>query len=173
MQCTAKSKRSGQQCRNYAVTGKDKCRMHGGTTPIKHGLYSKYATTTLGSRLEQAENDPELLSAKRQVALLAALQSRKFDQLAQLDDDEVADDQVEELRKLTDSMGKALERYQKLDARPENLVPLELLGKVVDLFADAINQYVTDGHARAAILASLDAGLRLATPARARSTSVH
>lgn len=28
--CTARSKRSGQQCRNWALRGKSKCRFHGG-----------------------------------------------------------------------------------------------------------------------------------------------
>ena len=40
-QCTAKSKQSGQQCRRNAVPGKDKCHIHGGKTPSKHGGYSK------------------------------------------------------------------------------------------------------------------------------------
>lgn len=32
-QCTAKSKRSGKQCKNKAVPGGDTCRMHGGAAP--------------------------------------------------------------------------------------------------------------------------------------------
>ena len=48
MQCTAKSKRSGEQCRNHAVKGKTKCRIHGGANDgppkgnknaLKHGAY--------------------------------------------------------------------------------------------------------------------------------------
>jgi hypothetical protein len=31
-QCSARSKRSGQRCRNYAVLGRSTCRMHGGTS---------------------------------------------------------------------------------------------------------------------------------------------
>src|SRR5262249_30378982 len=30
IQCAAKSKRSGERCRNYACRGRDTCRMHGG-----------------------------------------------------------------------------------------------------------------------------------------------
>ena len=33
MQCTAKSKRSGQQCGNHALKGATVCRMHGGKAP--------------------------------------------------------------------------------------------------------------------------------------------
>ena len=53
--CKAKSKRSGQQCKNYAVKGTAVCRMHGSgggpktvigwikckNAPLKHGFYSK------------------------------------------------------------------------------------------------------------------------------------
>jgi hypothetical protein len=47
-QCTAKSKRSGQRCRNYACRGRSTCRMHGGRCKrgedhpnYAHGRYSK------------------------------------------------------------------------------------------------------------------------------------
>lgn len=53
--CKAKSKRSGEQCKNYAIKGKGVCRMHGAnggpktiqghhackTAPLRHGFYSK------------------------------------------------------------------------------------------------------------------------------------
>ena len=55
MQCHAKSKRSGAQCKSWAVKGKKVCRMHGAFAGIKtlrgrerqieavtkHGAYSK------------------------------------------------------------------------------------------------------------------------------------
>lgn len=51
--CSAKSKRSGQQCRSWAVQGHSKCRMHGGTAAAKmrgntnavtHGIYCAHLT---------------------------------------------------------------------------------------------------------------------------------
>lgn len=53
--CSARSKRSGERCKNYAVRGFSVCRMHGArggprtcqgkercrTAPLKHGFYSK------------------------------------------------------------------------------------------------------------------------------------
>ena len=53
--CKAKSKRSGEQCKNYAVRGCTVCRMHGARggpktaegllrcreAPLKHGFYTK------------------------------------------------------------------------------------------------------------------------------------
>lgn len=46
-QCTARSKRTGEPCNNPAIRGKDKCRMHGGKTPVKHGLTSKYPSENI------------------------------------------------------------------------------------------------------------------------------
>ena len=47
-QCTAKSKRSGCRCKNYACRDRDTCRMHGGTSlqgadhpNYRHGRCSK------------------------------------------------------------------------------------------------------------------------------------
>lgn len=48
--CTAKSKRSGERCQMQAMTGRNKCHIHGGKTPEKHlnhhqtpgSMYSKY-----------------------------------------------------------------------------------------------------------------------------------
>jgi hypothetical protein len=53
--CSARSKRSGERCKNYAVRGFSVCRMHGArggprtdrgmercrTASLKHGFYSK------------------------------------------------------------------------------------------------------------------------------------
>ena len=53
-QCTAKSKRSGQRCRNYACKDRQTCRMHGGTSRrgrdhpnYKSGEYSKVFRKTI------------------------------------------------------------------------------------------------------------------------------
>lgn len=47
-QCAARSKRSGVRCKNYAVRGRETCRMHGGKSKrgmehpaYTHGAYSK------------------------------------------------------------------------------------------------------------------------------------
>lgn len=48
--CTAKSRTTGEQCKNYAIPGKKTCKYHGGTSGgikgnqngRKHGFFSKY-----------------------------------------------------------------------------------------------------------------------------------
>ena len=55
-QCTAKSKRSGERCKNPACKGRKTCRMHGGTNPgapkgsknaLKHGAYETITRSTM------------------------------------------------------------------------------------------------------------------------------
>lgn len=89
MQCTAKSKRSGVQCRNGAMPGFTKCRMHGGKTPIgfaapstKHLRYSKHLPKRLVQRYEEAVSDDELLALRDDIALL---DSRVADLLSRVD----------------------------------------------------------------------------------------
>jgi len=79
MQCAAKSKQSGQQCRNLAVAGKRVCAIHGGKTPcgiasphFKHGRYSKYLPTGLLPRYEEACNDRDSLMLREEIALVDA-----------------------------------------------------------------------------------------------------
>jgi hypothetical protein len=79
MQCTAKSKRSGQQCRRFAVIGMDKCMMHGGKTPrgiasprFKTGRYSRHLPVELAALYKRALTDADLLSLRDDLALLQA-----------------------------------------------------------------------------------------------------
>ena len=65
VQCKARSKRSGVQCRNHAVSGKRVCRIHGafagpktpeGISRIKqanttHGKYTKESFLVLGGKI--------------------------------------------------------------------------------------------------------------------------
>ena len=46
--CKARTTTTGDRCRKFAIRGKDVCRKHGGATPIKHGLRSKYVEGTSG-----------------------------------------------------------------------------------------------------------------------------
>lgn len=76
-QCNAKSKRTGEQCKNPAVNGRAKCRLHGGKTlagvaspRYSTGRYSKYIPAQLATRYDEARNDPDILSLNEDVALL-------------------------------------------------------------------------------------------------------
>ena len=79
-QCKAKSKRTGKRCKARAVTGKDVCYHHGGATPVKHGLYSKYPDAVAAQHLETARNSDRLDILKSTIALLAAILSHWTEQ---------------------------------------------------------------------------------------------
>src|SRR3954463_11959268 len=74
--CGARTK-NGELCQNIAGKGTDhvgegKCRSHGGSTPIKHGIYSK-VRGTLGKRIHEIKNDPKIYKLTPQPPLLKTL----------------------------------------------------------------------------------------------------
>lgn len=92
LQCNAKSKRTGEQCRARAVIGSTKCYHHGGKTPkgvaspnYQTGRYSKYLPARLLERYEESAADGELLALREEIALL---DSRLADLLKRVDSGE-------------------------------------------------------------------------------------
>ena len=87
--CAHKSKCSGAQCKNEAGPGRQDCHIHGGKTPrglaspyIKTGRYSRDLPTRMASRYQEAQQDPELLALRDEIALL---DSRLADVLSRVD----------------------------------------------------------------------------------------
>ncbi len=158
--CRARSKRSGKRCGKFAMKGKDVCSFHGGKTPIRHGLYSKYVGAGLGQRIRELESDAELLDLRRQVAILQALQTRQLGKVASLET--IPEEDLEITRRLTDSVIRAIERYERVHRAPENWVPIELVGRIVHGFAEAINIHVREPHARRRILEALQRSVQTA-----------
>lgn len=69
--------RPGVYCQKPPLKGRTRCRLHGGLVPrgdalpqYKHGLYSKALPKNLRDEFKRLVNDPELLSARAEVALL-------------------------------------------------------------------------------------------------------
>ena len=92
--CSAKSKRTGKPCRNYAVKGHSVCRMHGAGSPsrvkagtrkdprtaaLKHGLYATKTVEALGGVVAEFEDDLE------QLYRLDTMQARLWALLLRLD----------------------------------------------------------------------------------------
>jgi hypothetical protein len=80
MQCNAKAKSTGQQCRRRAVSGSTKCTVHGGLTPkgaasphFKTGRYSKYLPVRLVEVYHDSLNDSALTGVRDEIALIDSL----------------------------------------------------------------------------------------------------
>jgi hypothetical protein len=87
--CGAKTKHDGTPCERSPIRGRTRCRLHGGKTLVgtacphyRSGRYSAYVPERLRARYEQAQDDPELLSLRSEVALVDA---RLADLLSRVD----------------------------------------------------------------------------------------
>lgn len=86
--CSARSKRSGQRCRNWAVNGKGVCRMHGaraGRKPTALGLYSRAVASDLMALVGKLRDDPRTYSLDGQLAYAVALHERAAHILAEIE----------------------------------------------------------------------------------------
>ena len=86
--CGAKT-RSGAPCEQWAVRGRARCRMHGGTQPrglalpqTKHGRFSKDMPTRMLANYQAALKDPDAIALHEELALAT---SREADLLARVD----------------------------------------------------------------------------------------
>ena len=116
--CGAKSRQTGQPCKNVAGkktdhVGTGKCFLHGGATPIKHGARSKVKRATVIQRTEELRNDPKLLDLHAEVAFLKALREVFLDQWSE----GCTGYFVLVLSKLIDQIGKMVDRIWRHEAR--------------------------------------------------------
>jgi hypothetical protein len=107
-QCTAKSKRTGEQCRRSATPGREVCYYHGGRTPrgfalpqTKTGRWSKDLPTRLAAHYDASLTDEELLCLRDDISLLDA---RMHDILTSLGDGDT--------RKLWEDLHQAWDAYE-------------------------------------------------------------
>ncbi len=129
MRCTAKSKRSGKQCKNPAMRGKDKCPMHGGKTPIKHGLYSKYAPALLAAKIEEMrqaqQREQKLTDIVEQLAVLHALSATAMEAMKQAEAEKDTGAIVTAagyIEQITETICRNIERHAKLTVGEKHLV---------------------------------------------------
>lgn len=76
--CGAKKRQGEGDCTRPAGWGTDhvgqgRCKLHGGSNPIKHGRYSKVTRPRIAELLRQFEDDPDPLDLLPEVQLLRAL----------------------------------------------------------------------------------------------------
>jgi hypothetical protein len=109
------------RCVKYPVTGRDRCRVHGGRSrpggpshhTYRHGRYSKILPKDLKSRYEQALLDPELTSSKEEIAVLVALMPDAFANIGQQDDPRAALKLEECVRRIASEFARAADLITK------------------------------------------------------------
>ena len=139
MQCTAKSKQTGERCKAPAVRGKDKCRMHGGATPVKTGLYSKYAKTFLADRIEELKDDPALTDLREHIAFMTALLMDRLEANSQL-----TEETAQGLITIAEKLTKAIERWHKLTYGEKFVLQVEQVQVLVEQIVHIIREEIDD-----------------------------
>src|SRR6266851_1476940 len=76
--CGARRRQGPGTCRQAAGwktdhPGAGRCKLHGGGTPIKHGLYSKLKRKTLQEALNETPDDSITLALDNEIRLLRAM----------------------------------------------------------------------------------------------------
>lgn len=116
VRCTARSKRSGEQCKGWAVPGKAVCYQHGGAPrtgrPPVHGRYSQALAKhpSVLERYERHKSDPAMMETLNEIALLRAKLDHYLDSYAAMNDPI----SIANIRGYVESIGRAVERRHKL-----------------------------------------------------------
>lgn len=133
MQCTARSKQSGAQCKKDAVSGRTVCHIHGGKSlaglaspRLSHGRYSRVLPARLSARYEEARQDMALLELRDEIGLV---DSRIVDLLARID------------------TGESGAIWQALKAAYTDLLRAKHDPAKAALALNAIGDLITRGHA--------------------------
>jgi len=94
--------------------GIGRCKLHGGASPVKHGLYSAVTNHRLSDRLAQLREDEErLLDLREQIALQTAVIQ---EYLAGLTESEtLAAEEAKTLAGLVETVSRNIERFHKVE----------------------------------------------------------
>ena len=120
--CNARN-RSGSYCELPAGWGTDhvgegRCKLHGGASPVRHGLYSKVTKHRLADRIAEVREREDLLELREQVAVQVSVVQ---EYLAGLAEGEFTADDAKTVSKLVDEVSRNIERLKKLE-KDEELV---------------------------------------------------
>lgn len=125
--CGART-RSGAPCKKQAGWGSDhlgegRCRLHGGATPVRHGLRSKVpsrykrARENLKHLIEEFENDPDPLGLLPELAVLRAVLHLHLDQAEGACPSCGRSDDYKIAANLIERIGRMVARIEKLRAK--------------------------------------------------------
>ena len=108
--------------------------MHGGATPVKHGLRSKYQPAVLMERIEEMRNSEKLTDLKNMLAVQHILLAIALEKLQEAESQpEVISGLLSNVQSITETISKNIERHHKMtDGGGKS---------AADLFAESFNQW--------------------------------
>ena len=150
IQCRAKSKQSGEQCRRPARTGYPVCSMHGagsgdrhpGDANLKHGKYSRFLRMSLTELQQQYLDNEEPQDLSNELAMLRALLQHLMEGSGSADDPIFMADFVASVTKLTDSIGLMVARMEKL--KNQDAIPRTDVARLVRQMESVAQQTISD-----------------------------
>lgn len=161
--CGAKT-RAGTPCRKPAGAGTDhvgigKCKLHGGKSPVKHGLYSKYTNHRLADMIDKLAQDESLLDLRQTIA---AQQALIIDILNQLESGDLEYDPrlAEVVAGIADKLGRNTERHFKITEGEKYILQIEEVQKVVEQVVLIVREEVKDPATAQRIGARLQQGVK-------------
>lgn len=142
--CGAKT-RNGSYCKRPAGwgtyhVGEGKCKLHGGASPIKHGLYSKYTKHSLAQSIDSLLDDPDLLNLRQQVAFKQAIVLDRLNQQGS----EMSQDDMRFLAELSEKVSRDIERLNKIEQGEKYVIQVAEVQAIVQQITLIIHQEVTD-----------------------------
>jgi len=145
MHCGAKT-RSGGTCKTPAMEN-GRCRMHGGkslkgaeSATYRHGFYSKYASESLKSILDelQEQDSEDLMNPENEIRLMQALIVSAKALKNDLED--MRD--LETLTRIIHQLVLSKQRSQQILLEEKRLIPATDIEKFLDYLDELLNDYV-------------------------------
>jgi len=161
-QCTAKSKRSGQQCRRHASLGRHVCRMHGAASlrgtehpNWRHGLTAKHWPEELLELAMAAAANDDLLDPRNEAALVEALKLLRLARLKSSGQDATAADESA-LLALVGAKLQAIDRHDRARRINRRFSEIQLL-RFASVLREVLKRHVHDPSVQTAISNDINA----------------
>lgn len=192
--CGAKKKTGEGFCTHIAGertdhVGLGKCWLHGGATPVKHGLRSKVRKSALKDEIQSAKHSPELLSLDEQIAFLKVIlngllenyevQREEFNSYMELlEDADYDEDEIPAVRPSKPDIGAPIEvintlnrviktafdmRFTKRFSVPLSEVDV-ILAQIVTFFNEVCDAYGVSNQAKVEFAEKVRANIKIARP---------
>lgn len=132
--CEALTKKNKTPCCRPAGWGTDhfgegKCKLHGGASPIKHGLYSKYLRGIRKELYEEFLNSTEIDDLSSEVARLRAILS----EIDKEDQSSKNQNNINIVLSIIESIGRMIERKFRINGPPQLVVNGEFMVAVINI----------------------------------------